>query len=153
MRRRVLLAGASLGALGALAVLGTRAPERGAASAAGDPERASPGAPLSATARSFLPLARRSDGSGHASAPDRRDGEGSALDRLFRSYSAAELSGLARFERLTGRAAPRALLQLVERRRAGADEAELVAEATRAFAGDPLGRAAALESLRATGGR
>lgn len=69
--------------------------------------------------------------------------------RALAAYSADELALFAEFERLTGREAPAELLVLVERRRARADADELVGAARRLFAGDPLGRAAALAWLRA----
>jgi hypothetical protein len=72
----------------------------------------------------------------------------SPVTAFLASHSSDELALFARFERLTGRGAPPALIALVERRRAGAPSAELVALATRLFSGDPLGRAAALEWLR-----
>ncbi len=71
----------------------------------------------------------------------------SPVTALLASYSRDELALFARYERLTGRAVPTALVALVERRRAGAPSAELLALATRLFRGDPLGRAAALEWL------
>lgn len=72
----------------------------------------------------------------------------SPVARFLESHSAGEVALLARFERLTGRAAPPALLELIGRRREGAREDELVALATRRLQGDPLGRAAVLEWLR-----
>jgi hypothetical protein len=74
----------------------------------------------------------------------------STVARLLETYSAEELAVMARVERLTGDASSPALLELSERRRAGASAAELVDAATRLFAGDPLSRAAALEWVRTT---
>jgi hypothetical protein len=74
-----------------------------------------------------------------------------AVLQALGAYSAGELGAFARFERLTDRPAPPALLELVRLRRAGADGDELTVEASRLFAGDPLGRAAALDGLREAG--
>jgi hypothetical protein len=68
--------------------------------------------------------------------------------RFLSSHSASEVALLVRFERLTGRGAPAGLIEVMQRRRQGATSEELVALATRRFAGDPLGRAAVLEWLR-----
>jgi hypothetical protein len=75
--------------------------------------------------------------------------EESSVARALAAYSADELALFAEFERLTGRAAPAELGVLVERRRARADAEALIADARHLFAGDPLGRAAALAWLRA----
>ncbi len=73
-----------------------------------------------------------------------------SITRFLASHSSDELAFFARFERLTGRAASPAVVALLEHRRAGATPDELVALATRSLAGDPLGRAAALEWIRAS---
>jgi hypothetical protein len=165
VRRRTLLAGASMGALGIAVVLGTGAPGGRAQRAAGTVARELAPAPqASATPRPMLRLAGGRDGSASSEGPrpssrqgasplEGRAADGTTVDRLLRSYTAAELEGFARFERLTGRTAPPELSALMEHRRAVAGEDALVAEATRAFAGDPLGRAAALDWLGATHGR
>jgi hypothetical protein len=97
-------------------------------------------------ARRILP--RRTPGSGElpvggsgSAAPE------SSVARFIESHSAHELALLSRFEQLTGRPAPAGLLEILERRREGAQVEELEALATRRFEGDPLGRAAVLEWL------
>jgi hypothetical protein len=86
-------------------------------------------------------------------APEAESVRDSPVTAFLASHSSDELALFARFERLTGRAAPPTLIALVERRRAGVPSDELVVLATRLFAGDPLGRAAALEWLRDTSRR
>jgi hypothetical protein len=82
--------------------------------------------------------------------PARAPAGDSPVLRVLTSFSPDELALFARFEELTGRPAPAAVADLVARRRAGATDDALVAEATRALRGDLLGRAAALEWIDRT---
>lgn len=156
MRRRVAIALTGSGLALAVAVL---APGSRRAS-----DRAAPG-PSARAAAPAAPAPPRPAGApagilGTADAPRRaaadpgaraRPAAGSPIARALAAYTADELALVADFEALTGREAPPELLVLVERRRGGATAGELAATAARLFAGDPLGRAAALRGLRAHG--
>ncbi len=108
-------------------------------------------APLPATAKPAIPSGGQSGGAPNGVHPEAEAaGPDSTVVRFLASHSSDELALFARFERLTGRVAPPALVTLVERRRTGAPNGELVTLASHLFAGDPLGRAAALEWLRDT---
>jgi hypothetical protein len=154
LRRRVAAVVAGSGLALAVAVFAPgsrRSGDRVDAAPARDPAPAAP---------SRLRLARAATAvAGSAAAPLHPGGAstdggsplatGSSVARALAAYSVDELALFAEFERLTGRAAPAELGVLVERRRARADADALIADARHLFAGDPLGRAAALAWLRA----